>query len=46
MKTFLGFTTGLLTGVLLGIGYTAIVVLKDENVREYIEKTAIDLENE
>lgn len=46
MKTFLGFTTGLLTGVLLGVGYTAIVVLKDENVREYIEKTAIDLENE
>lgn len=46
MKTFLGFTTGLLTGVLLGIGYTAIVVLKDENVREYIEKTANEINQE
>ena len=46
MKTFLGFTTGLLTGVLAGIGFTAVLLLEDKGVREYIEKKANEFNQE
>ena len=46
MKTFLGFTTGLLTGVIAGIMYTAVLVLDDKDVRDYIEKKANELDQE
>ena len=46
MKTFLGFTTGLLTGVIAGIGFTAALLLEDKGIRDYIENTANELNQE
>lgn len=42
MKTFLGFTTGLLIGTIGGVLYTAYGLLTDGNLREYIDKSAIE----
>lgn len=40
MKTFLGFTTGLLSGLFIGIGITVVVAATDEDFREYINESA------
>lgn len=42
MKTFLGFTTGLLLGLVGGVFYSALVMITDKNLRVYIDKSAID----
>lgn len=39
MKTFLGFTTGLFTGLIVGIGITAVLIDEDKNFREYVFKS-------
>ena len=43
MKTFFGFTTGLLAGVLAGVFGTAVVLLTDDDVREYLDVKAEEL---
>lgn len=40
MNTFLGFATGLLGGIFIGIGMTAYVVLTDEDARKYFNESA------
>ena len=40
MKTFLGFTTGALLGLLGGVYLMALGALCDKDLREYIDKNA------
>ena len=43
MKTFFGFTTGLLSGMLIGVGVTMYYAYTDEQLREFINNTAEEL---
>lgn len=45
MKTFFGFTTGLLTGAILGVIAMAAGILLDDDLREFTNKQAEDLKN-
>jgi hypothetical protein len=36
MKTFFGFTTGLLAGIFGGIMFTAMMFQEDEDLRDYM----------
>ena len=40
MKTFLGFTTGLFSGVFAGMVFMAVVLLESEGLREYMNGLA------
>ena len=40
MKTFLGFTTGLFSGVFAGIVFTAILLIESEEFRDYVNTVA------
>ena len=39
MKTFLGFTTGLLTGTVLGIAAITVLCLDDEKFMRFFSET-------
>lgn len=45
MKTFLGFTTGLFSGTLIGMGFMSILLLASEDLRDYVDTVANDINN-
>ena len=40
MKTFLGFTTGLLSGTVIGVVFMSILLLVNEDLRDYVDTVA------
>lgn len=40
MKTFLGFTTGLFSGTIVGVLFTAAMLLVNEDLRDYVDTVA------
>ena len=40
MKTFLGFTTGLFSGTLIGMVFMSILLLENEDLRDYVDTVA------
>lgn len=42
MKTFLGFTTGLLSGAFAGMVFMAVMLLESEELRELVNTLADD----
>ena len=45
MKTFLGFTTGLLSGTMVGMVFMSILLLANEDLRDYMDTVANDINN-
>lgn len=45
MKTFLGFTTGLFSGTLIGIVFMSIFLIANEDLRDYVDTVANDINN-
>jgi len=42
MKTFLGFTTGLFGGTIIGLLTMAVAILASKELRDYAEEIAFD----
>ena len=40
MKTFLGFTTGLLSGTFVGMLFMAMLLVADEDLRDFADTVA------
>ena len=40
MKTFLGFTTGLVSGTMIGMVFMSILLLENEDLRDYVDTVA------
>ena len=40
MKTFLGFTTGLLSGTIVGMVFMSVLLLASEDLRDYVDTVA------
>ena len=40
MKTFLGFTTGLFSGTLIGMAFMSILLVASEELRDFIDTVA------
>ena len=40
MKTFLGFTTGLFSGTIVGMVFMSILLLANEDLRDYVDTVA------
>lgn len=40
MKTFLGFTTGLLGGTMVGMVFMSILLIASKNLRDYVDTVA------
>ena len=40
MKTFLGFTTGLLSGTIIGMVFMSVLLLAREDLRDYVDTVA------
>lgn len=40
MKTFLGFTTGLFSGTIIGVLFTAAKLLVNEDLRDFVDDVA------
>ena len=40
MKTFLGFTTGLFSGTIIGVVFMAIMLVASEDLRDYVDTVA------
>ena len=45
MKTFLGFTTGLFSGVFAGLVFTAILLTESEDFRNYVNAVVNDTDD-
>lgn len=45
MKTFLGFTTGLFSGTMVGMVFMSILLLASEDFRDYVDTVANDINN-
>lgn len=45
MKTFLGFTTGLFSGTLIGMGFMSILLIAYEELRDCAETVANGINN-
>ncbi len=45
MKTFLGFTTGLLSGTIVGVLFMSIMLAESEELRDFIDTVANDIYN-
>ena len=45
MKTFLGFTTGLLGGTIVGMVLMAGMIVADESLREFTNKVADEIDD-
>ena len=45
MKTFLGFTTGLFSGTMAGMVLMSILLLASEDLRDYVDTVANDINN-
>ena len=45
MKTFLGFTTGLFGGTMVGMVFMSILLLASEDLRDYVDTVANDINN-
>ena len=45
MKTFLGFTTGLFSGTMVGMVFMSILLLASEDLRDYVDTVANDINN-
>lgn len=45
MKTFLGFTTGLFSGTMVGMVLMSILLLASEDLRDYVDTVANDINN-
>lgn len=44
MKTFLGFTTGLLGGTFVGMVFMATMLVANKDLREYMNTVADDID--
>ena len=40
MKTFLGFTTGLFSGTIIGMVFMSVLLLASEDLRDYVDTVA------
>lgn len=40
MKTFLGFTTGLLSGTIIGVVFMSVLLIANEDLRDYVDTVA------
>ena len=40
MKTFLGFTTGLFSGTIVGILFMSIMLVENEDLRDFVDTVA------
>ena len=40
MKTFLGFTTGLLSGTIIGMVFMSVLLVADEDLRDFADTVA------
>ena len=45
MKTFLGFTTGLFSGTMVGMVIMSILLLASEDLRDYVDIVANGINN-
>ena len=45
MKTFLGFTTGLLSGTMIGMVFMSILLLASKDLREYVDTVADNIDD-
>ena len=45
MKTFLGFTTGLFSGTIIGILFTSMMLVECEEFRDYMNRLANDIDD-
>ena len=45
MKTFLGFTTGLLSGTFIGMVFMSVLLLAREDFRDYVDTVANGIDN-
>ena len=45
MKTFLGFTTGLFSGTLIGMGFMSILLLASKDLRDYVDTVADNIDD-
>ena len=40
MRTFLGFTTGLLSGTIIGMVFMSVLLIANEDFRDYVNTVA------
>lgn len=40
MKTFLGFTTGLFSGTIIGMLFMSIIMVENEDLRDFVDTVA------
>ena len=45
MKTFLGFTTGLLSGTVIGMVFMSILLLASKDLRDYVDTVADNIDD-
>ena len=45
MKTFFGFTTGLFSGTIIGVLFMAILLVANEDLRDYVDTVANGIDN-
>lgn len=45
MKTFLGFTTGLFSGTIIGVMFMSILLIASEDLRDYVDTVANGIDN-
>ena len=45
MKTFLGFTTGLFSGTIIGVMFMSILLIADEDLRDSVDTVANGIYN-
>ena len=45
MKTFLGFTTGLLSGTIIGMVFMSVLLVTSEDLRDFADTVANDIDD-
>lgn len=45
MKTFLGFTSGLLSGTIIGMVFMSALLIASEDLRDYVDTVANGIDN-
>ena len=45
MKTFLGFTTGLFSGTMIGMVFMSILLLASKDLRDYVDTVADNIDD-